>query len=47
MSGQGPKNIPASIRAKLLNVSRPTGEDFNVTLVYSYPHLLLRLRKTK
>jgi hypothetical protein len=48
MSGQGPKNLPASIRAKLLNVSRPTGEDFNVTLVrYAVERFLYRLSQSR
>jgi len=48
MSGQGPQNLPASIRAKLLNVSRPTGEDFNVTLVrYAVERFLYRLSQSR
>lgn len=48
MSELSSKNIPASIRAKLLNVSRPTGEDFNVTLVrYAVERFLYRLSKSK
>lgn len=48
MSGHGPKNIPASIRAKLLNVSRPTGEDFHVTLArYAVERFLYRLSQSR
>jgi predicted nucleotidyltransferase component of viral defense system len=47
MSGQGPQNLPASIRAKLLNVSRATGEDFHVTLVrYAVERFLYRLSQS-
>lgn len=47
MSKQGTTNVPASIRAKLLNVSRPTGEDFNATLArYAVERFLYRLSES-
>jgi len=48
MSRHGPANIPASIRARLLNISRPTGEDFNLTLVrYAVERFLYRLSQSR
>jgi hypothetical protein len=43
-----PTNLPASIRQRLLNLSRDRGEDFNLTLTrYSTERLLYRLSQSE
>lgn len=44
MNGGQPTNLQASIRQRLLNLSRDRGEDFNLTLTrYGIERLLYRL----
>ena len=45
---RGPqKNLPASVRQRLLNLSRERGEDFNFTLTrYANERLLYRLARS-
>ena len=48
VSRRGPqKNLPASVRQRLLNLSRERGEDFNFTLTrYANERLLYRLARS-
>lgn len=44
MTGQPPRNLPASVRQRLLNLARERGEDFNFVLtLYGLERLLYRL----
>jgi predicted nucleotidyltransferase component of viral defense system len=48
MSSRQPVNLPASVRQRLLNLSRARGEDFNLTLTrYGIERLLYRLSRTE
>ena len=48
MNKRQPTNLPASIRQRLLNLSRDRGEDFNLTLTrYGTERLLYRLSQSK
>ena len=43
MTQKEPVNLPASVRQRLLNLSRDRGEDFNLTLMrYGTERLLYR-----
>jgi len=45
MSGNGPKNIAASVHARLKNVGRATKRDFNLLLIrYALERFLYRIR---
>ncbi|MBS3761898.1 MAG: nucleotidyl transferase AbiEii/AbiGii toxin family protein [Planctomycetes bacterium] len=47
MSSKPPSNLAASVRQRLLNLSRERGEDFNLTLVrYGTERLLYRITKS-
>lgn len=44
MTGPGPRNLPASVRQRLLNLARERGEDFNFLLTaYGMERLMYRL----
>jgi len=46
--GKQPTNLPASVRQRLLNLSRDRGEDFNLTLTrYGTERLLYRLSQSE
>ena len=48
MNKREPTNLPASIRQRLLNLSRDRGEDFNLTLTkYGIERLLYRLSQSE
>lgn len=48
MNERQPTNLPASIRQRLLNLSRDRGEDFNLTLTrYGIERLLYRLSQSE
>lgn len=48
MSGEPKKDIAASIRQRLLNISKETGEDFNLVLTrYGLERMLYRLGKSE
>ena len=48
MNMRQPTNRPASIRQRLLNLSRDRGEDFNLTLTrYGTERLLYRLSQSE
>ena len=48
MKKRQPANLPASIRQRLLNLSRDRGEDFNLTLTrYAIERLLYRLSQSE
>lgn len=48
MTNQHPKNMAASIRQRLMNVSRKRGEDFQLVLMqYGLERLLYRLTQSK
>ena len=48
MNKRQPTNLPASIRQRLLNLSRDRGEDFNLTLTrYGIERLLYRLSQSE
>ncbi len=48
MNRRQPTNLPASIRQRLLNLSRDRGEDFNLTLTrYGIERLLYRLSQSE
>jgi len=48
MSDDGPRNVAASVHARLLNVSRDTGEDFNLLLIrHALERFLYRLSRSK
>ena len=48
MNKREPSNLPASIRQRLLNLSRDRGEDFNLTLTkYGTERLLYRLSQSE
>jgi predicted nucleotidyltransferase component of viral defense system len=47
MTGEPPRNLPASVRQRLLNLARQRGEDFNFILtLYGLERLLYRLGKS-
>ena len=48
MSDDGPRNVAASVHARLRNVSRDTGEDFNLLLIrHALERFLYRLSRSK
>lgn len=48
MTGKKPKNLPASVRERLMNIARTGGEDFQYVLTrYALERLLYRLSKSE